>query len=86
MIEHEKYRFKELKDYLLFETDELYVYDLMFFGSAQNFEDYISEAMQPVLENTEDNPEYLEDDYIQVMIDLRSWLIDRLQTDFPISD
>ena len=87
MIGLEKYRFKELQDFMIFETENLCIYDLMFFDSEQTYEDYIRKTLQPMLDTRlEDNPEFSEDDYIQLMIDLRSWLIDRLQTDFPISD
>ena len=84
MIGHDKYRFKELKDYLLFETKDLYVYDLMFFGSEQAYEDDIRDALQSTLEaGVKDNPEYLMDDYIQVMLDLRQWLIEQIKADYP---
>lgn len=85
LIDLEKYWFSELEDYLLFETEDYYIYDLMFFHSEKNYEEYIREVLQPFLDQgIEDNPEYLEDDYIQMMHDLRGWLIERLQQDYPI--
>ncbi len=85
-LNYKDYTFEELTPYILFETEEYIIYDFMFFESDEAFAEFAEREYRTGFEdayNVKYNPEYLEHDYVKLMVDVRSWLIEQIKADFP---
>ncbi len=84
-LDYKEYTFDQLKPYILFETDDYIIYDLLFFESDETYEAFVTREYQPMFtseNNIPYNPDYLVYDYVKLQIDIREWLIEQIPPDF----
>ncbi len=79
------YRIKELEPFQLCQIENHIVYDFKEFDKEIPFSEYAQDKLSAdLMANTEDNPEYLEYDYVKLQVDVRNWLIEQIKQDYPI--